>query len=89
MAHNIVEEQGEGNDEANLAVQKRTHAIFQIEIAPKCRFWSAKCYKCSKVGHLASVCHSKVVESSVKSKQQSEGNVHNLLQSKACDNDDE
>ena len=31
--------------------------------APKCRFKSAKCYKCSKVGHLASVCRSKVVES--------------------------
>ena len=38
MANNIVEEQGEGNDEANLAIQKRKHAIFQIEIAPKCRF---------------------------------------------------
>ena len=54
--------------------------------APKCRFKSAKCYKCSKVGHLASVCRSNVVESSVKSKQQeSEGNVHNVLESsEAC-----
>ena len=59
--------------------------------APKCRFKSAKCYKCSKVGHLASVCRSKVVESSVKSKQQgSEGNVHNVLESrKVCDDDEE
>ena len=58
--------------------------------APKCRFKSAKCYKCSKVGHLASVCRSKVVESSVKSRhQESEGNVHNVLESsEACDNDD-
>ena len=34
MANNIVEEQGEGNEEANLAVQKK-RAIFQIEIVPK------------------------------------------------------
>jgi len=32
MANNIVEEQGEGNEEANLAVQKRKRAIFLIEI---------------------------------------------------------
>ena len=59
--------------------------------APKCRFKLAKCCKCSKVGHLASVCRSKVVEFSVKSKQQgSEGNVHNVLESrKACGDDDE
>ena len=59
--------------------------------APNCRFKSAKCYKCSKLGHLASVCRSKVGESSVKSKQQgSERNVHNVLESrKACDDDDD
>ena len=37
--------------------------------APKCKFKSAKCYKCSKVGHLASVCRSQDVESSIKTKQ--------------------
>ena len=59
--------------------------------APKRRFKSAKCYKCSMVGHLTSVCRSKIVESSVKSKQQvSEGNVHNVLESrKACDDNGE
>jgi len=35
MANNIVEEQGEGNEEANLAVQKRKRAIFLIEIGPE------------------------------------------------------
>lgn len=35
MEKNIVEEQGEGNEEANLAVQKRKRAIFLIEIVPK------------------------------------------------------
>ena len=38
MANNIVEEQGEGNEEANLAVQKRKGAIFLIEIVPKPSF---------------------------------------------------
>ena len=36
--------------------------------APKCKFKSAKCYKCSKVGHLASVCCSQDVEFSKKTK---------------------
>ena len=59
--------------------------------APKCRFKSVKSYKCSKVDHLASVCRSKVVGSSVKSKQQeSEGNVLNVLESsEACGIDNE
>ena len=35
MANNIVEEQGEGNDEASLAVQKRKRAIFLTEIGPE------------------------------------------------------
>ena len=35
MANNIVEEQAESNEEANLAVQKRKHAIFLIEIGPE------------------------------------------------------
>lgn len=34
MANNIVEEQGEGNEEANLAVRKRKGAIFPTEIGP-------------------------------------------------------
>ena len=35
MANNIVEEQGESNEDANLSVQKRKCAIFLIEIGPK------------------------------------------------------
>ena len=35
MANNIVEEQGERNKEANLAVQERKRAVFLIEIDQK------------------------------------------------------
>ena len=47
---------------------------------------SARCYKCSKVGHLASVCHSR--------DERKKGQVHNLRASKSCedateDNEDE
>jgi len=50
--------------------------------APECKFKSAKCYKCSKVGHLASVCRSKDVESSMKTKQPgAKGTVHSVLES--------
>ena len=38
MANNIVEEQGVGNKEANLAVQKRKRAIFLTEIGPEAFF---------------------------------------------------
>ena len=60
--------------------------------APKCKFKSAKCYKCSKVGHLASVCRSQDVESSVKTKQpKAKGNIHSVLESntEGCDDNDE
>ena len=35
MENNIVEEQGEGNDKANLAVQKRKRAIFRLRLDQK------------------------------------------------------
>ena len=60
--------------------------------APKCKFKSAKCYKCSKVGHLASVCRSQDVESSMKTKQpRAKGNIHSVLESntEGCDDNDE
>ena len=60
--------------------------------APKCKFKSAKCYKCSKVGHLASVCRSQDVESSIKTKQpKAKGNIHSVLESntEGCDDNDE
>ena len=60
--------------------------------APKCKFKSAKCYKCSKVGHIASVCRSQDVESSIKTKQQKDkGNIHSVLESntEGCDDNDE
>ena len=51
-----------------------------------CKFKSARCHKCSKVGHLASVCHSR--------DERKKGKVHNLRASKSCedateDNEDE
>ena len=50
-----------------------------------CKFKSAKCYKCSKVGHLASVCRSK--------DEKRKGKVHNVQVSEsghdANENDDE
>ena len=50
-----------------------------------CKFKSAKCYKCSKVGHLASVCRSK--------DEKRKGKVHNVQVSEsghdAHENDDE
>ena len=60
--------------------------------APKCKFKSAKCYKCSKVGHIASVCRSQDVESSMKTRQpKAEGNIHSVLESntEGCDDNDE
>ena len=60
--------------------------------APKCKFKSAKCYKCSKVGHLASVCCSQDVDSSIKTKQpRVKGNIHSVLEStmESCDDNDE
>ena len=60
--------------------------------APKCKFNSAKCYKCSKVGHLASVCRSQDVECSMKTKQPiAKGNIHSVLDSntEGCDDNDE
>ena len=60
--------------------------------APKCKFKSAKCYKCSKVGHLASVCRSQDVEFSKKTKQPvAKGNIHSVLESntEGCDDNDE
>ena len=59
---------------------------------PSCKFKSAKCYKCSKVGHLASVCRDKDVESSMKTKQPgAKDNVHSVLESntEGCDDNDE
>ncbi|XP_078353369.1 uncharacterized protein LOC144638095 [Oculina patagonica] len=54
--------------------------------APKCKFKSATCYKCRKIGHIASVCQSKNVDQSRKGK----GNVHTLLEPrKECGDDDE
>ena len=35
MANNIMEETGEGNEEANLAVANRKRAIFLTEIGPE------------------------------------------------------
>ena len=35
MANNIVEQPGEGKEEANLAVANRKHAIFLTEIGPE------------------------------------------------------
>ena len=53
---------------------------------------AAKCYKCSKVGHLASVCRSQDVESSIKTKQpKAKGNIHTVLESntEGCDDNDD
>ena len=50
-----------------------------------CKFKSARCYKCSKVGHLASVCRSK--------DERKKGRVHKVHVSESgndeCENDDE
>ena len=46
-----------------------------------CKFKSAKCYKCSKLGHLASVCHSKDAKR--------KGKVHNVQSLESCNNAEE
>ena len=40
-----------------------------------CKFKSAKCYRCSKIGHLASVCRNK--------NETKKGTVHNLHRSES------
>ena len=60
--------------------------------APKCKFKLVKCYKCSKVGHFASVCRSQDVEPSIKTKQpKAKGNIHKMLESntEGCDDNGE
>lgn len=60
--------------------------------AQSCKFKSAKCYKCSKTGHIASVCRSRDDKSGTTSKQQQQadkGNIHNLSEgNNECNNDE-
>ena len=44
-----------------------------------CKFKSAKCYRCSKIGHLASVCRNK--------SERKKGSVHNLHVSESSDDE--
>ena len=56
---NKLTEQGSENTDRKYPEQLLCHRCGGSHSGQSCKFKSAKCYKCSKIGHLASVCRSK------------------------------
>ena len=82
---NKLTEQGKENIDRKYTEQLSCHRCGGSHSGQSCKFKSAKCYKCSKVGHLASVCRSK--------DDRKKGRVQKVHVSESgnddCENDDE
>ena len=82
---NKLTEQGKENIDKKYTEQLSCHRCGGSHSGQSCKFKSAKCYKCSKVGHLASVCRSK--------DDRKKGRVQKVHVSESgnddCENDDE
>ena len=82
---NKLTEQGRENNDRKYTEQLSCPRCGGSHSGQSCKFKSAKCYKCSKVGHLASVCRSK--------DERKKGRVHKVHVSESgnneCENDDE
>ena len=82
---NKLTEQGKENIDRKYNEQLSCHRCGGSHSGQSCKFKSPKCYKCSKVGHLASVCRSK--------DDRKKGRVQKVHVSESgnndCENDDE
>ena len=82
---NKLTEQGRENNDRKYTEQLSCPRCGGSHSGQSCKFKSAKCYKCSKVGHLASVCRSKG--------ERKKGRVHKVHVSESgndeCENGDE
>ena len=82
---NKLTEQGRENTDRKNIEQLSCPRCGGSHSGQSCKFKSAKCYKCSKVGHIASVCRSK--------DERKKGRVHKVHVSESgsdeCESDDE